>query len=158
LIGLESSSRESLDGIDSHNWKLRQRERYFESIDKIQSHGITVNGCFIVGLEGDTPKIFEEIRDFVDKSKLLETQITVLTPYPGTPLYKRLRAEHRLLEERYWDRCTMFDINFQPKNMTIGDLEKGLMWLFEEIYSEKQFLKRRRHYMDILKKLPKRGS
>ena len=156
LIGLESTSKDSLDGIDTHNWKLKQSDRYLEAIDRIQSNGITVNGCFIVGLDGDTPSIFRDIRDFIEKSKLLEAQVTVLTPYPGTPLYKRLKSEGRLLKDKYWDRCTMFDINFRPKNMSIEELEKGLLWLFKEIYNEKEYLKRKRHYMDIVKKLPRR--
>jgi radical SAM superfamily enzyme YgiQ (UPF0313 family) len=158
LIGLESTSRDSLDGIDTHNWKLKHRDGYLEAIDRIQSNGITVNGCFIVGLDGDTPSIFKDIKDFIEKSKLLEAQATVLTPYPGTPLYKRLKSEGRLLKDDFWDRCTMFDINFRPKNMTIEELEKGLLWLFEEIYTEKEYLKRKRYYMDIVKKLPKRGK
>lgn len=158
LIGLESTSKDSLDGIDTHNWKLKQSDRYLEAIDKIQSNGITVNGCFIVGLDGDTPNIFRDIGDFIEKSKLLEAQVTFLTPYPGTPLYKRLKSEGRLLKDKYWDRCTMFDINFRPKNMSIEELEKGLLWLFKKIYNEKEYLKRKRHYMDIVKQLPKRGK
>lgn len=156
LIGLESTSKDSLSGIDTHNWKLKQRDRYLESINKIQSNGITVNGCFIVGLDADSPGIFKEIRDFIDKSKLIEAQVTVLTPYPGTPLYKRLKFEGRLLKEKYWDRCTMFDINFQPKNMTVDEMEKGLLWICKEIYNEGEYLKRKRYYMDIIKKLPRR--
>ena len=156
LIGLESISKDSLDGIDTHNWKLKQSDRYLEAIERIQSNGITVNGCFIVGLDGDTPGIFRDIRDFIEKSKLLEAQVTVLTPYPGTPLHKRLKYEGRLLKDRDWDRCTMFDINLRPKNMSIEELEKGLLWLFKGIYNEKEYLKRKRHYMDIVKKLPKR--
>jgi radical SAM superfamily enzyme YgiQ (UPF0313 family) len=158
LIGLESTNKDSLDGIEKHNWKLKQRDKYLENINRIQSNGITVNGCFIVGLDGDTPDIFEEIRDFIERSKLLEAQVTVLTPYPGTPLYDRLSQEGRLLREQYWDRCTMFDLNFKPKNMTPDDLEKGLLWIFGEIYNEKEYLKRKRHYMDIIKALPRRGK
>ena len=158
LIGLESTSEDSLNGIEAHNWKLKQLDGYLEAINRIQSNGITVNGCFIVGLDGDTPGIFRDIRDFIEKSKLLEAQVTVLTPYPGTPLYQRLRSEGRLLKDDFWDRCTMFDINFRPKNMSIEELEKGLLWIFKEIYTEKEYLKRKRDYMDIIKKLPERGQ
>ena len=158
LIGLESTSKVSLDGIDTHNWKLKQRDRYLEAVHRIQSNGITVNGCFVVGLDGDTPDIFKDIRDFIEKSKLLEAQVTVLTPYPGIRLSRRLKQEGRLFKDQYWDRCTMFDLNFKPKNMTPEDLEKGLLWIFGEIYNEKEYLKRKRHYMDIIKTLPKRGK
>jgi radical SAM superfamily enzyme YgiQ (UPF0313 family) len=158
LIGLESTSKDSLTGIDTHNWKLKHAGKYLEAIHRIQSNGISVNGCFIVGLDGDTPDIFEDIRDFIRESRLLEAQVTILTPYPGTRLYKRLKSEGRLLKDEYWDRCTMFDINFRPKNMSIEELEKGLIWLFKEIYTEKEYLKRKRYYMDIIKELPKRGK
>lgn len=158
LIGLESTRAESLEGIDTHNWKLKQSARYLEAINTIQSKGITVNGCFIVGFDGDTVTVFKDIRDFIEQSKLLEAQVTVLTPYPGTPLCKRLKNEGRLIKDTYWDRCTMFDINFQPKNMSIEELEKGLLWLYGEIYTEKEYLKRKRHYMDIIKTLPIRGE
>lgn len=156
LIGLESTNKDSLNGIDTHNWKLKRSGKYLDAINKIQSNGMTVNGCFIAGLDGDTPDIFKEIREFIKKSGLIEAQVTVLTPYPGTPLYRRLKSEGRLLKDTYWDRCTMFDINFKPKNMTIEQLDEGLLWLFGEIYSEEEYLKRKRHYMDIIKNLPKR--
>ena len=158
LIGLESTNRVSLNGLDTHNWKLKRLDGYLAAINRIQSNGITVNGCFVVGLDGDTPNIFGEIRDFIQESRLLEAQVTVLTPYPGTPLYKRLKSEGRLLKDKCWDRCTLFDINFMPKNMSIEELEKGLLWLFKEIYTEEEYLKRKRYYMDIVKKLPKRGK
>ena len=114
-----------------------------ESIDRIQSRGISVNGCFIVGLDSDTPETFLQIKEFVERSGLLEVQVTVLTPFPGTPLYRRLRREGRLLQDRYWDRCTLFDVNYRPKNMSVEALESGLRWLFAEIYNETQFNRRK---------------
>jgi radical SAM superfamily enzyme YgiQ (UPF0313 family) len=123
---------------------------YLEAIERIQSRGITVNGCFILGLDGDTSETFERVRDFVTQSGLLEVQLTVQTPFPGTPLYDRLRREGRLLSERYWDRCTLFDVNYHPKNMSVDELEAGMRWLFGEIYSEREFIRRKRRYMDIL--------
>jgi radical SAM superfamily enzyme YgiQ (UPF0313 family) len=156
LVGLESTSKASLDGIDTHGWKLKRRDGYMEAIRRIQRNGVTVNGCFVVGLDGDTPAIFEEIRQFIEESGLLEAQVTVLTPYPGTRLRARLEREGRLFEEKYWDRCTMFDLTFEPLNMTPGELEAGLLWIYGEIYNEKEYLGRKRRYMDIIKNLPGR--
>jgi len=62
-------------------------------------------------------------------------QYTVLTPFPGTPLYARLRREGRLLSERFWDRCTLFDVTYVPKRMSVAELEAGLRWLFTETYT-----------------------
>ncbi len=151
LVGLESPSAASLERIDPHNWKYKHFDRYIESIDKIQSHGVTVNGCFVLGLDSDTPETFQQVKDFVDRSRLIEVQVTVLTPFPGTPLYERLRREGRLIKDRYWDRCTLFDVNFVPKHMSVEELEAGMRWLFSEIYNEREFNRRKRHYMEIVK-------
>lgn len=151
LIGLESPEAGGLAGLDPHNWKQQRAGRYLQAIDRIQSRGITVNGCFILGLDSHTPDIFEEVRDFVARSGLMEVQITVQTPFPGTPLYARLQREGRLLADRFWDRCTLFDVNFRPKQMTVDELESGLRWLFGEIYNEREFIRRKRSYMEVIK-------
>lgn len=151
LIGLESPEATGLDGLDPHNWKQRRAPDYLRAIDRIQSRGVTVNGCFILGLDNHTPDIFETVNDFVRDSGLLEVQVTVQTPFPGTPLYRRLRRDRRLLADRYWDRCTLFDVTYQPKRMTVDELEHGLRWLFGEIYNEREFLRRKRQYMEIVK-------
>ncbi len=107
-------------------------------IDTLQSRGVSVNGCFILGLDAHTPDVFGEVLEFVRSSGLAEVQYTVLTPFPGTPLHARLRREGRLLEERFWDRCTLFDVTFVPKRMTVEELETGLRWLFRETYTRQE--------------------
>ena len=151
LIGLESPTEDGLNRMDPHNWKRRRCGGYREAIQKIQAHGVTVNGCFILGLDSQTPDIFPQVKEFIQDSELLEAQITVLTPFPGTPLYERLRREGRLLQSRYWDRCTLFDVNFTPKQMTVSELESGLRWLFSEVYNSKEYTRRQRHYMELEK-------
>ena len=151
LIGFESPRAASLDAIDAQNWKARRHDRYLRTIDDLQSRGVTVNGCFIVGLDQDTPDIFEEILAFVRASSLIEVQVTVLTPFPGTALYRRLRAEGRLLRERFWERCTLFDVNFVPKGMTVEDLEQGLEFLMGELYSPEETRRRKRRYVELMR-------
>ncbi len=153
LIGLESVKAAALDGIDARNWKLKQLDHIREKIDRIQQTGVTVNGTFIVGNDADTPDTFREVVDFVRSSNLCETQITVLTPFPGTRLYRRLKFEGRLLRDTYWEQCTLFDVCFRPKNMSVEDLEQGLMWMFGELYNETETRRRKRVYMDIVKEL-----
>ncbi|HPQ42223.1 MAG TPA: DUF4070 domain-containing protein, partial [bacterium] len=108
---------------------------YMEAIRTIQSHGITVNGCFIIGLDGHTPAIFDQVFDFVRVAELYEVQITVMTAFPGTPLHARLEREGRLLEPRNWKKCTLFDINYAPKGMTVKALHEGFKRLAVEMYS-----------------------
>lgn len=153
LIGLESVSPGSLDGIDRANWKLKRLGRYMDAIKKIQSYGVTVNGCFIVGNDGDDPGVFEKLRDFIERSELLEAQVTILTPFPGTQLLQRLQRDGRLLYDRIWDKCTLFDLVFEPKNMTPDQLVDGHTWLMTQIYNKEQYTRRKRHYVNIMKEL-----
>lgn len=149
LIGFESPNADSLRGIEAHDWKARRHDQYSRAIDAIQRRGVTVNGCFIVGLDNDTPAIFETIERFVKSSALMEVQITVLTPFPGTALHRRLRAEGRLLRERYWERCTLFDVNFVPRGMSVDELESGLEYLMRELYRPEVTHERRLRYLEL---------
>ncbi len=151
LIGFESSRRDSLEGIDRVNWKARQHSEYVEAIAKIQSRGVSVCGCFIVGLDSDTPAVFDELRELIDRSRLLEVQITILTPFPGTRLYQRLLAEGRLLYPEAWDRCTLFDLNFRPRGMSVEQLEEGVMQLWRDAWNVDAFTRRKQYYRELLR-------
>ena len=153
LIGLESTDAHTLNGIDRANWKMKHLSRYMDAIKKIQSYGVTVNGCFIVGNDGDDKGVFERLRDFIEKSELLEAQVTILTPFPGTQLLARLQREGRLLSDRIWDKCTLFDLTFEPKQMTPDELVEGHAWLMSQIYNQEQFTRRKRHYVNIMKEI-----
>jgi len=151
LIGFESPRRASLEGMDRANWKARQHSRYLEAIEKIQNRGVSVCGCFIVGLDSDTPEVFDELREFIDRSRLLEVQITILTPFPGTRLYQRLLAEGRLLYPGAWDRCTLFDVNFRPRGMSVERLEEEVMQLWRDTWNIESFTRRKRYYRELLR-------
>ena len=155
LIGLESPQRRSLEGLDLNtNWKARQQDRYAAAIAKIQSHGITVNGCFILGLDADTPEVFGDVLRFVRESGLYEVQVTFQTAFPGTSLYARLLGEGRILRPGAWDLCTLFDINFTPKNMTVAELQSGFLNLVKELYSAEETSRRRRQFKQRLRRSP----
>ena len=155
LIGLESPRRTSLSGVElKNNWKARQLDHYAEAIAKIQSYGITVNGCFILGLDGDTPEIFDDVLAFVRQSGLYEVQVTFMTPFPGTPLYARLKAADRIIEDGRWDKCTLFDINFRPANMTVAGLHQGFLRLVKVLYSSEETHARRSNFKRRLKTSP----
>jgi radical SAM superfamily enzyme YgiQ (UPF0313 family) len=158
LIGLESPRRTSLYGVEmKNNWKLRQHDHYQAAIEKIQSHGVTVNGCFILGLDGDTRDVFADVLEFVRDSALYEVQVTFLTAFPGTPLYARLKNEGRILRDRAWELCTLFDINFQPKNMSVAELQNGFLGLVKQLYSAEETHERRAKFKRMLKTSPHFG-
>jgi radical SAM superfamily enzyme YgiQ (UPF0313 family) len=151
LIGLESPVEEGLPGLELRNdWKRKRFPDYRDAIREIQSHGIAVNGCFVIGLDGHTPEIFDQVFDFVRDSGLYEVQITILTPFPGTPLYDRLLSEGRMLEPRSWDRCTLFDLNFRPAGMSPNELVDGFKRLGVRLYSEEFTQWRRSRFKEAL--------
>lgn len=151
LIGLESPVEEGLAGLElASDWKRKRFPDYRDAIRKIQSRGITVNGCFVIGLDGHTPDIFDQVFEFVRDSGLYEVQITILTPFPGTPLHDRLAREGRILEPEAWDRCTLFDLNYRPQNMTPDELVEGFKRLGVELYCEEFTQSRRNQFKEAL--------
>jgi radical SAM superfamily enzyme YgiQ (UPF0313 family) len=152
LIGLESAKAESLKSVDTRDWKYRQFELYQEKIRKIQSYGISVNGCFVLGFDADDIGVFERTKEFILTSELAEVQITILTPFPGTALYAELRQQGRLMKEQFWDQCTLFDVAYQPKGMSHDELEQGFRWLMQEIYAPEQTARRKERFRSCVRK------
>jgi len=156
LIGLESPTRAGLTGVEQKsNWKAKQLDSYFSAIDKIQSYGISVNGCFVMGLDGTGPESFQHVLDFVQQSGLHEVQITIQTAFPGTPLYDRLHKSGRLINDTAWELCTLFDVNFRPDGMTVKELEYNFLHLVKELYSTEATRARRVNFIRYLRELNK---
>lgn len=152
LIGFESPTADGLKGIDKEDWKYKQFGNYLQAIDKIQSYGISVNGCFILGSDTDTLATFKETEQFILKSNLSEVQITILTPFPGTELYNQLKRENRLLSDTFWHKCTLFDVNFKPKNFSVKELENNFQKLMSNLYAEDVVKVRKYKFRQIVRK------
>src|SRR4051812_1709842 len=144
LIGFESPVSDGLDKVElRRNWKLRQQPKYKRAIEVIQAHGIRVNACFVVGLDGHDATIFDELFEFVEETLPFDVQVTYPTPFPGTPLYRQFEAQGRLTHAGQWERCTLFDINFRPMKMSAEELRAGFFGLVEKLYCD-EFTKFRR--------------
>jgi radical SAM superfamily enzyme YgiQ (UPF0313 family) len=148
LIGLESPQTSALAGVEQKgNWKQRQVNRYKDAIARIQDAGVTVNGCFVLGLDHSDTSSFDAVYDFVEETGLYEVQVTLMTAFPGTPLYQRLVREERILQDGAWELCTLFDVNFQPKMMSVKELETGFRELIGRIYDDDFVEQRRRRFL-----------
>lgn len=146
LIGLESPSS-GLAGLEHKaNWKMKQRVNYQRAIQTIQDAGITVNGCFVLGLDGQDATCFDAVFDFVRETGLYEVQITVMTAFPNAPLYDRLASSGRLIDAEAWEACTLFDVNYQPEKMSVTELENGFRGLARRIYDTGFIEERRRKF------------
>lgn len=145
LIGLESPSQSTLTGVEGRgDWKAGRAESYAEAIRRIQAHGVSVNGCFVLGLDGAGPDQFDDILDFVRQSGLHEVQVTVMTPFPGTPLYESLLRQGRLPVTDPWESCTLFDVVYEPRGVTREELVAGLHHCTRELYNDDEVRRRRR--------------
>lgn len=144
LIGLESDKLDELEGLETRNdWKLKQQHTYLENIERIQSAGIRVNGCFIFGIDGQTPAVFDRVYAFSEAAQLFDVQLTLLTPFPGTPLLDAFRKAGRMTHDGEWERFTLFDLNFEPRGMTREELTNGFRDLVVKMY-DPDFQRRRR--------------
>ncbi|MBB6430307.1 B12-binding domain-containing radical SAM protein [Algisphaera agarilytica] len=144
LIGLESPIETGLHHLELRSdWKRKRLPSYRDAIQRIQSHGIRVNGCFVLGLDGHTTDIFDRVFDAAVDYELHDVQITLQTPFPGTPLHQRLKAQGRLTHDGQWERCTLFDLNYEPIGMTADELTQGFRDLAVRIYSDDQMAWRR---------------
>jgi len=147
LIGFESPIVEGLDGLElRRNWKRARHGEYKEAIRRIQAHGISVNACFVVGLDAHGPEVFDALREFVRDALPYDVQVTVPTAFPGTPFYAQLEREGRLIEATAWERCTLFDINFVPRRMSVDDLRAGFHKLVADLYADGFTKLRREHF------------
>lgn len=158
LVGIESPDSRSLAGVEMRaDFKARRARDAEAAIARIQAHGITVNGCFVLGLDSHGPGAFQDVLDFVERTRLFEVQITYLTAFPGTPLHERLESEGRILRPGRWDLCTLFDVNFRPARMSPEELRAGFHGLARRLYSSDALERRRApFYADLHERLRRR--
>ena len=124
LIGFESLCSENLQGLNQNHWKMKKLDSYKDIIKRIQSFGIGVVGSFVLGLDNDTPDVFDNLYSFIEETALYATNITILTPFPGTETYEKLKTEGGL-HSNDWSAHNGFELTFKPNNMTIEEFEKG---------------------------------
>ncbi|NOX60290.1 MAG: DUF4070 domain-containing protein, partial [Planctomycetes bacterium] len=131
LVGVESLVY-SHSGMGLKNSSVN---RVMDAITAIQEHGIAATGCFIVGSDGETKESISNLATFLLESKLADIQLTLLTPFPGTALYRRLKKEGRLLPDRDWSFYTLFDVTFEPDQMSVVELEQSFRDLVKTVFT-----------------------
>ncbi len=134
--------------------KEAELNRIMAAIDAIQEAGIAVNGCFIVGGDGETRESLAELSKFVRATQLADVQVTLSTPFPGTAYRARLAREGRLLEGRGWSSYTLFDVTFQPDRMSVRELEIGYRELLSELFDEGESRRRSAIRRDVWRQNP----
>jgi radical SAM superfamily enzyme YgiQ (UPF0313 family) len=139
FVGFESVNGGNL--IDSRK-KTPAPEDYARRVAVLHRYSIQVNGSFVLGFDHDQPDVFERTVDWIETNRLECATFHILTPYPGTPLFRQLDAENRILH-RDWDRYDTAHVVFRPKHMSPEELDQGYAWCYERLFSHRSIWKRR---------------
>lgn len=138
LIGFESISQPALREIHKG---FNREEEYKSLMEALHAYGISVQGTFMFGFDSDDASIFEATVQRVIDFKVDIPRYSILTPYPGTGLYKRLLAEKRLLSCNWQDYDTMHVV-FQPVKMSPDELYRGFKWAYRETFKIPHIVRR----------------
>jgi len=142
FIGFESISQDTINALGKRSNKV---EQYTSSIKEIHDHGMAVIGAFIFGFDTDTKNVFNTTAQMIYDLRIDIAECTVLTPYPGTPLFNRLHREGRILTKD-WSKYTEHNnVVFQPKHMTPDELLNGTKQVKQKVNSLSGILRRSLH-------------
>ncbi len=130
FIGFESLSSDSLAALGK---KVNAAEKFEDVIRKIHSHGIAIQGSFIVGLDEDDDGVFAETLRFAQETRLEVAGFSAPTPLPGTALHQTLDEAGRIVTKD-WSRYES-EIVFEPKQMSRQALWEGAAWASREFFS-----------------------
>ncbi len=141
LMGLESLSSADL----SRSGKgFNRPSGYREIVRKLHSRRIALQGCFVFGLDGDTPDVFRRTAELAVEIGIDLPRFAVLTPFPGTPLHERLEREDRIVN-RNWELYDGQHVVFQPAGMSVEQLEQGTEAAWKHAYGWRSIARRLRN-------------
>lgn len=138
FIGFESINSKSLDSVHKVQNSVN---RYEKLVEEVHKRGIMINASFVFGLDEDDSSIFKTTLEWIVKNKIETVTSHILTPYPGTKLYKALLAENRIVDFNL-SRYNTASVVYKPKNMTAEELYNGYLWIYKEMYTFKNIIKR----------------
>ncbi|MGD0231258.1 MAG: radical SAM protein [Syntrophorhabdales bacterium] len=147
FFGVESVSPASVIGLKKSFKSIEETE---EAVKIIQDNGIAFHPSIILGFDTDTKAIFDDTLDFLARTRLPTMALNVLTPYPGTRLYRRFKDQGRIISDD-WSHYDHHTVVFQPKNMTPEELAEGHRYVQSEFYSFSSIL---RHIPSLLRVSP----
>ena len=142
FIGFESLTDENLRDAGK---RTPRAEDYAARIALFHRVGIQVNGSFVLGFDHDGPEVFEQLAEWIEEQRLESATFHILTPYPNTPLFRRMEAEGRLLHQD-WSRYDTAHCVFQPRRMSPEQLEAGYAWLYRRLFGLRSIWARRPHH------------
>lgn len=137
-FGIESTNPASLA---NHDKAWNRPDRYPEAVARIRGHGIDVSTEMIIGLDGDDSTTFRKTYDFLMDNEISVPRIHIMTPVPGTPLYRRLEEEGRI-DETDLARFTGGQVVFRPLAFDRDELQREYWRLYEKLFTRRAILHR----------------
>jgi radical SAM superfamily enzyme YgiQ (UPF0313 family) len=138
LIGFESFTN---NATAQYRKTLKTIDDNVDAVRRLRDHGIMTWASVIFGLDTDTDAIYDLSKEFIAKSKVAFFQPTTITPYPGTALYERMKAEGRILTDN-WRKFDTWNIVIDPKNMSPEELREGFNKFRSEVFNMRSVWKR----------------
>jgi radical SAM superfamily enzyme YgiQ (UPF0313 family) len=137
FVGIETPSEDSL--AECNKSQNRGRD-LVENVKRLQRAGLQVQGGFIVGFDSDSPSIFQQQIDFIQRSGIVTAMVGLLQAPLGTRLYERMQREGRLAKEFSGDNVDG-STNIIPK-MGLNSLREGHSRILSHIYAPKFYYER----------------
>ncbi|HYM59703.1 MAG TPA: radical SAM protein, partial [Thermoanaerobaculia bacterium] len=142
LIGFESLDEENLKSMNKRFNTMNGGFR--KALANLRRHHIFVYGTFIFGYEHDTHESFDEAVAFATQEGMYIAAFNHLTPFPGTPLYRRLQNEGRLRFEAWWlDPGYRYNaLPFTPRSLTPEEVTAGCVAARRRFYGWRSIVRR----------------
>jgi len=138
LIGFESTSQKTIDSVGKTTNTI---DEYEQAVQNIHENGMVVVGDFMFGFDNDTKDVFDNTLKTIQKLEIDVCDFCILTPFPGTPIFKQLEDQNRILTKD-WSKYTLKNVVFQPKQMTKDELIIGVRKIYKTFYSNSYNIKR----------------
>jgi radical SAM superfamily enzyme YgiQ (UPF0313 family) len=138
FLGFETLSAETLAAVGK---RVNRPREYLDVVRKIHDHGIGIDGSFVFGFDTDDPGVFDRTLEFVLKARLEVAYFSILTPYPGTRLHRRLAQGGRLLSHD-WSLYDGQHVVYRPETLTPDELMEGYSRVVKEVYSIPSIVRR----------------
>lgn len=125
VVGFESLDPRNLDWMKKSGVNSRAAGLYSDQIKRFKDKGFQIWAAFTLGHDHDTVESLAATVDFALDHRFSFAAFNTLLPYPGTPLYARLKEEDRLLYDGRWWLHPDYRFNyaaFEPKNMSADEL------------------------------------
>jgi len=130
FVGFESLDD---DALRAQNKRQDPRLEYAGAVRRLHDHGVMVNASFVFGMDADDGSVFERTVEWAIGQGIETATFHVLTPYPGTQLFRDLERQGRLLH-RDWDLYDTRHAVFRPARMSAEQLEAGYWRAYRDFY------------------------